>query len=238
MKIIFTGLNGTVAPVVADHFKQKGHTIVQYKREVVGVDDPERIETFIRTEAPDMLMHFATGPAEWSEHLASITKRLNVKFVFISTVSVFGDSQTGPFTPDIEPEPSDEYGRYKYNSERMVLTANDSAWIIRLGWQIGRYPGTNNMIDFLDKKMKEKGRIKASKAFYPAASFMEDTARGIEQAINQAPDIYHIDSNKSKSFYEIVETLKETHPFIVLKEGSNPEKDIRMRDARIEMPTL
>lgn len=238
MKMIFTGLNGTVAPVVANHFKKQGHEIVQFDRNVVSIDDPEAIETFIRTEEPDMVMHFATGPETWSEYLSEITHRLNVKFVYISTVSVYGDHQEGPFDVDVTPQPTDDYGRYKYNSERIVTSANKHAWIIRIGWQIGHYPGSNNMIDFLDKTMKEDGQITASEKFYPATSFIEHTAEGIEQAIAMAPSLYQVDSNDGLSFYEIVNKLKSRHPFLKVKKSESPAKDIRMRDSRITIPAL
>ncbi len=238
MKTIFTGLGGTVAPVVADYFTAHKHTIKRYDRDVVGTEDYGRIKTFLETESPDMFLHFALGDAEWAEMLAQACKTMNIKFIYISTVSVYGDHQVGPFTPNVIPEPSSDYGKYKLECEVRVKKANPDTTIIRIGWQIGTRPGSNNMIDYLDKQMKQYGVVKASTQFYPSASFLDVTAKAIYDIAGLSPDLYHVNSNLDKSFYDIVNILKSDHPFIKVKKTDKPQLDHRMEDSRLTIERI
>jgi dTDP-4-dehydrorhamnose reductase len=81
------------------------------------------MEDFVRQERPDALFHLAiasrsTGIAneswlvnyEWTSELAWITRQLGVRFVFTSSVMVFSDSATGPFTPDSVPDAAESHG--------------------------------------------------------------------------------------------------------------------------------
>jgi len=238
MKAIFSGLNGTVAPVVASYFKEQGHKIKGYDRDVLGTEDYGLIKTFLETEQPDIFLHFALGDEAWSEMLAKLCKKLNIKFIYISSVSVYGDHQKGPFTTNDIPEPSSEYGQYKLNSEIQIKKVNGDSTIVRIGWQIGNRPGSNTMLDFIDKQMRDFGIVYASEDFYPSCSTLEVTAEGIYQIAKMSPELYHLNSNLDKSFYDIVTLLKKQHPFIKVKKTNDPIIDHRMIDERFVVERL
>ena len=239
MKAIFTGLNGTVAPEVAKYFRSKKVEVIQYDRNVIPVDNEYEIESFLKLHQPDLFLHFAMGTPEWAGLLAKLSKKLKIKFVFISTVSVYSGKSKGPITLSTTPDAEDNYGKYKRVSEDKVLENNKDAYILRIGWQIGIQPGTNNMIDYLYKEMDKNGEIKASSKWYPSCSFMEDTAAGIFDAIqNHSNGTYLINSNDSFSFYEIVSNLKKIHPNFKVTEQRDFIQDIRMIDERIHIKKL
>lgn len=232
-------MNGTVAPVVANYFKANGYEVVAYDRYVVPVDDEEAIKAFIKEERPTVLLHLALGPQSWSKMLAAITKSLDIKFVYISTVSVFGNKQMGPFVITDVPKPSDEYGRYKKASEDDVLDANPNSYIIRIGWQIGEAAGSNNMIDFFQKQMDESNIIKASSNFYPSCSFIPDTAVAIYDIITKlSSGLYLVNANHTYSLFEIATFLIKRHPHFLVEEDTTFKYDNRMFDVRVDIKRL
>ena len=219
MKIIITGMNGTVAPWIAKVYKSKGYEIVSYDRNQVSTEDYEAILKFIETIDPRVIIHCALGPLAWAETLAKICHMLDITFVYTSTVSVYSNQQKGPFVVSDPVIPNDDYGTYKKNCEDACLAINPKSYILRLGWQIGYDANQNQMLNFIYEAMKKDGVCKLSSRFYPSASFLEDTAKAIYNVVlNLPPDIYLVNSNHKYSLYEIGLYLKKLHPLIKIEE--------------------
>lgn len=234
MNVLITGMNGTVAPFVADWFKQKDHHILSYDREKVSTDNLNLIKDYFIKHNIELCLHFAMGSVEWTGLLARISYDLNVKFIYISTVSVFSDEQFGPYHVTDIPKPDSEYGIYKRQSELIAKKENPKVYILRLGWQIGYDFSKNQMLHFLKQQMEEKGFIEASSKWYPSASFLEDTAKAIgEICLHHPPDLYLINSNHSYTFYEIAKNLSLLYPEFIIKETTDFEADHRMIDLRV-----
>lgn len=212
MHFIITGMNGTVAPVLAHHLQSQGHTTVAWDRTQVPTDNAGLMARFIYEQRPDGFFHVATGSPEWAASVARICAELNIKFLFTSSVSVFSNEQEGPFAVTTPPQASDDYGKYKREVEQKVLAANPQATIARLGWQIGAERGKNHMVDYLMRQMDEKGRIEASTRWYPSCAFLEDSAAALSQLMTDySPSLYHIEGNPGLNFYEIVQNLNRLH---------------------------
>jgi len=239
MKAIFTGMNGTVAPYVCDEFVSHGIDVIAYDRNKVSTDDPDQIETFLLSVKPDILIHFALGSHEWTKILSTLFFKHGIKFVYISTVSVFSNHQFGPHDIYKIPEPDDDYGRYKKLCEDIVRETNKDAYTIRLGWQIGYNKEQNQMMAFLYQKMKEDGVIFASSKWYPSTSFLKDTAKGIYDIVSRLkPDLYHVQSNDTFTFYDIVKELTKIYPNLIVKESHDFVADHRMVDDRVSIKKL
>jgi len=239
MRVILTGMNGTVAPPVADYFAKQGFDIITYDRDRISTENSDEIEDFLQKQKADLFLHFAMGSYQWTSILASLCYKLNISFAFISTVSVFSNQHRGPFTVDDIPDAQDDYGFYKRESERLVKQYNTHAYIIRLGWQIGVGKGKNQMIDYLYKQMEQQGFISASSLWYPSVSFLSDTAKAIYQITQKLPvGLYHVNSNESHTFYEIVTYLKNIYPEFIVKESKEFNADHRMIDHRVDIRKL
>lgn len=237
MKAIITGLNGTVAPVLAQHLSDSGHLIIPWDRSVVAIDNPDAIRNFISETKPDWFFHLATGSPSWAELVARACAEQGIKFLFTSSVSVFSTSQRGPFPVNVSPEPGDDYGRYKLECERRVQSANPDALVARLGWQIGTAPGGNHMVDFLERTFKTEGRIEASIHWYQACSFLPDTAQSLAQLMQAYPaGLYHLDGNPGLNFHEIVTNLNRLrNGHWVVSPVDTPILNNRMVDSRIQV---
>jgi dTDP-4-dehydrorhamnose reductase len=236
MKAIITGMNGTVAPEVAKYFMAMGVNMIAFDRSKIDINNENMIADFLQAEKPDWFLHIATGPVEWAERVAKICRELNIKFLFTSTVSVFSEHSSGPYTVESVPNAEDDYGRYKIECEKRIIAVHPEAYITRLGWQIGRSAGSNQMVDFLERSMAEKGHIEASVKWYPSCSFLEDTAAALYDIVMNFPSgLYLLNSNKRSTFYEIVSAMNKQNKRWNVTRGSNPNRDDRMFDERVKM---
>ncbi|MFD2673244.1 sugar nucleotide-binding protein [Marinicrinis sediminis] len=240
MKAIITGMNGAVAPYVYEALQKQGLELVIWDRTRIPTDDEAAIRQFIAETKPDLFFQIATGPVEWLSHIVKVTEELGIKLIFTSTVSVFSEQGTGPYTIESQPDAEEDYGRYKRECEQIILNHHSNAVILRLGWQIGSKPGANHMFDFLVRSHEEKGFIEASSKWYPSTSFLEDTAKVVGQdALQYEPGIYLVNANPSFSFYEIVVRLKDLHEMDwQVKEITSFVRDDRMFDDRVQIPAL
>jgi dTDP-4-dehydrorhamnose reductase len=247
MKAVITGANGTIGSKLKSHLEEQGHTVVGWNRQEVPINDYWAMENFLKAESPDVVYHLAipsnpTGHEneswmvnyQWTSELAWISKVLGISFIFSSTVMVFTNNAKGPFRPDMSPDAVEGYGYEKRMAEERVFYQNPGARIVRLGWQIGDAPGSNNMVDFLDTRMKSDGLVSASTEWLPACSFLEDTVQVLAQLPDMDPGLYHFDSNEKWTFYQIafaLNTLQGKKWKIVPSE--NFVYDQRMEDERL-----
>jgi dTDP-4-dehydrorhamnose reductase len=209
-KVLITGMNGTVAPAVAEELRARGDEVVAWDRAAVSPDDRGAIESFIRETKPSALVHCATGSPRWAEDMAQFCAEQEITFLYVSSASVYGTQQQGPFTIDHAPEPSDDYGRYKLECEQRVQVANANARVVRIGWQMALRRGGNNMVEHLAQKQAEHGHITASTEWFPACSFLEDTARALAGVLEGAPaGLYLLDANPGWSFWRITCALNK-----------------------------
>jgi dTDP-4-dehydrorhamnose reductase len=239
MKVIITGMNGTVAPEVAKFFTARGVDVVTFDRSKIDINNEKIIADFLTDEKPNWFLHLATGPAEWAERVAKICSEQNIKFLFTSTVSVFSEHSSGPYTIGSIPNAEDDYGKYKRECEQKIKAVNPEAYIVRLGWQIGQSVGSNHMFDFLERSMAENGFIEASVKWYPSCSFLEDTAEALYDIVLHFPsDLYLLNSNKRSTFYDIVRAIDSGNNRWKVTPGSSPNRDDRMFDERVSMISI
>lgn len=240
MKAILTGMKGTVAPYVAREWESLGNTAVAWDRDLVPSEDRDAAEKFIAEVQPDVFFHIGMGSPEWAAMLAEICASHGIRFTFTGTVSVYGEHQHGPFAPDDIPEPSDDYGRYKLECERQILDKNPEALIVRIGWQIGDAPGSNNMVDFFDRQMLEKGVIEANVNWVPGCSLLPDTARTLVELTNKkSSGLYHLDANYGLNHFLLALGMSNMHGFDwTIEPIAGAAKNTLMHDPRVNIKKL
>jgi dTDP-4-dehydrorhamnose reductase len=211
MKILITGISGTVAPKAAAAFERHGAEIVAWNRNAVSPDDADATTRFIDETRPDAICHLALGSEEWAARLAGESARRQIKILFVSTAMVFGSKPNGPHRPGDVRTADEDYGRYKIRSEDSVRRENPNSIIARFGWQIDPDATGNNMLRHLDDQQRNNGKIGASRLWIPACSFIADTAEGLWDLLSDGtPGTYHLDSNAEDawSFDRIAHALK------------------------------
>lgn len=208
MRWIVTGLNGTVAPVLAQALRSRGDEVVAWDRSAVPVDDDAAVRAFVERVEPDGIAHLAMGSPDWAAAMAGLCRERDARFLFTGSVSVFAPEQRGPLSVAVTPSASDDYGRYKYECEQAIAAANPDAVIARIGWQIGEAPGSNTMTDYLTRHAAE-GPVEASTRWVPSCSFLPDTAEAlVGLADRREAGVYHLEGNPGLSLYDIATRLR------------------------------
>lgn len=237
MKAIVTGLNGTVGPVLGGVLKRNGHEVAGWSRASVHPDDLAGVRAHIWREKPDSIFHLAMGSPAWAAEIARACRDLCIRFLFTSTVSVYAHTQAGPHRPSDQPEPNDDYGRYKRECENAIMDVNPEAVIARIGWQIGEAPGGNNMLSYFDQHQREHGKVALSRRWVPACSFLHDTASVLAGLVEERipGGLYHVQGNRGLDICEIAKRLKARHrsPWEIV-ETHDFKMDNRMVDERID----
>lgn len=252
MNAIITGASGAVGSGLKQFLEAQGETVVPWDRLQTPIDNYAAMESFVRMEQPDVIFHLATASKptgrdnegwwvniHWTSELAWICRQLGVRFVFTSSVMIFTNQAVGPFTPHTVPDASEGYGYEKLQAEQRALSQNPDAVVARLGWQIGERAGSNNMLDFFERQMQENGEIRASQRWYPACSFITDTASALVGLAQQPGGVYMVDSNERWTFYEIASALNAVHQqqWKIIP-TSDFVYDQRMVDPRVVIPAL
>lgn len=206
--ILLTGMRGTVAPAIAAELQRRGQAVTAWNREQVPPEDLALSRAFVERTRPDAIVHCAMGDPAWAVWLAQACADQACTFLFTGSASVYGKHQRGPFTVQDAPEPDDPYGTYKLECERRIMQANPQARIVRLGWQIAQHDGGNHMVDFLRRRQAEHDHIDASAEWFPACSFLHDTARVLADVVERFdPGTYLLDGNPGLNFLEIAMSL-------------------------------
>jgi dTDP-4-dehydrorhamnose reductase len=211
LRILITGLNGTLAPVLAEAAQRAGHTVLGWDRRRVPPADASAGHAWLHDQRPDAIAHLATGDEAWAELLAAWAAARGLPFVFTSTAMVFHHQPDGPHGQHDERTAQDDYGRSKIRCEDAVRRAHHDASIVRIGWQIDPARPGNNMLMQLDDWQCREACVAASRAWQPACSFMADTAQALLTLIEDPqPGPVHLDSNADEGhgFDRVVAALK------------------------------
>jgi dTDP-4-dehydrorhamnose reductase len=196
MKVLITGLNGTLAPKLAALLRSQGHHVMGWDRRAHDPADLPGGRAWLDTLAPEALAHLATGDAHWAAWLASWAAQRGLPTLFTSTAMVFHHEPDGPHAPHDHRTAQDDYGRSKIACEDAVLAAHPGASVVRIGWQIDLQAGGNNMLRALDDWQASDGQVAASRLWRPACSFMDDTVLALAQLLcRPQAGVLHLDSN-------------------------------------------
>ncbi|MFM7705216.1 MAG: sugar nucleotide-binding protein [Rubrivivax sp.] len=211
MKWLITGLNGTLAPVLAREAASQGVEVLAWSRHAVPPDDAAASQAWLQAMRPDAIAHLGMGSAQWAGQLAGYAAGRELPFVYTSSAMVFHHEPDGPHAPGDARTAQDDYGRYKIACEDAVHAAHPGASVVRIGWQIDPAQPGNNMLMALDEWQASQGRVAASWRWKPACSFMADTARALARLLHEpAAGVVHLDGNAQEghSFLDIVLALQ------------------------------
>jgi dTDP-4-dehydrorhamnose reductase len=202
VRILITGLNGTLAPHVARKCQKIGHVVISWNRAAVdpNATSEDALHQHIDALSPDGILHLGMGSEAWAAVMAAHMGHKGLPFLFTSTAMVFDADQGGPHHVNDLRVARDDYGRYKIRCEDAILAANPTATIARIGYQIDCDTRTgNNMVAHLIEQ-SQTGPIRASQSWVPATSQMADTAAGLMTLLalaqrGLAGGLHHLDSN-------------------------------------------
>ena len=163
MKILVTGSGGLLGGAVARAARGRGHDLCALDRAALDVTDSESVESRLRDEAPEAVMHCAgytaVDDAEEEPDRAMAVNRdgtrivalaaaaIGASLVYPSTDYVFDGRSDRPYRPGDETHPVNAYGQSKLAGEK-VLETTDARWaVVRTSWLYG--PDGKDFIDVI-----------------------------------------------------------------------------------------
>lgn len=155
-KLILVGASGAIGTATLEVARRDGLDVLPtYRTRVLPGGVCFTLETdsldVLNIEAGDALIVFAAfSDQEWvranplqayalnvtaTARLAREARRKKARFIFLSSEAVFGESQDAGWTEASLPCPVTEYGRQKYEMEK-ILQAISGTCIVRTGWNV------------------------------------------------------------------------------------------------------
>ncbi len=241
MKLLVTGMNGTVAPRLAEHARRAGHDVVPWRREDVSPDDPQACRAFLAACQPDAVAHLAFGAESWAGLLSQESARLGIPFVYTSTAMVFAARPNGPYLTSASPNPDTEYGRYKARCEDVVRAASPGAMVVRLAYQIDPGGLGNNLVAHVDAAAAGARAVAASTRWIPAVAFLDDTAAALLSfLVDPEPGVHHLDANADTgwTYLDLLTALRASlSRDWLIAAAEQPDHDQRLAESH-RMPGL
>ena len=180
MKVLVTGTSGQLGYDVMMELLKRGHEPIgadrsggegEFKKIKLDITDAKRVLEVIDELKPEAIIHCAAWTnvdgaedpgnldkvqvvnVDGTRNLAEATKKVDAKFVYISTDYVFNGSGDKPWKPDDKNyAPINVYGQSKLDGEKEVARILDKYFIVRIAWVFGK-----NGKNFV-KTMLEVGR--------------------------------------------------------------------------------
>ncbi|KAG9286777.1 hypothetical protein G9A89_012327 [Geosiphon pyriformis] len=218
MSILVTGASGLLGRAVYKTLSRHNLDVIGIAKTRVKGDlkqldltDTSAVESFIKETNPKVIVHCAAERrpdvaekrkdetlklnVQVPEYLATISEKLNILLIYISTDYVF-DGKTPPYDVDAEANPLNFYGNSKYQGEIAIRNSNSKAVILRVPVLYGDVedPAESavNILLYVVKDRNKKVSMDNYAIRYP--SNVDDVARVIKDI-----SVRHLQENFSVS---------------------------------------
>ncbi|HDX9622489.1 TPA: dTDP-4-dehydrorhamnose reductase [Bacillus anthracis] len=224
MKILVTGYNGQLGYDVVKRGEKQG-----LEMQGIGIDDLDitnevAVYEFVDKVKPDAIIHCAAYTAvdkseddkelcwnvnvEGTKYLATAAKKLNAKFVYISTDYVFDGEGTHAFVETDTPNPVGYYGLTKYEGEKVVRSLIDNNFIVRISWVFGI--NGNNFIKTMLRLGETRNELNVVGDQIGSPTYTYDLARLlIDMVVTEKYGTYHATNEGFCSWAEFAEEIFE-----------------------------
>ena len=216
MKILITGANGMVARAAKKYCESIGDEVVALTRQQFDISSKTDVFDLFGREKFDGVLNCAAYTdvdgaetnreicyktnADGVENLALASKKINARFVTISTDYVFDGTNKKFYTQRDTPNPLGVYGASKLEGEIRARNAYAGSIIVRSGWIYGH--GGTNFLSVMHKLLADGKKIKAIEDSYGTPTFADDLAKRLrELAELDLPSVYHVTNSGSGASY-------------------------------------
>ena len=224
MNILITGCNGQLGTEMRNLSAQhQNHRYFFTDVAELDITNREAVQAFVRENAINLIVNCAAytnvDKAEEDEATARMINAFAVenlgvvgaKVIHISTDYVFSGDESVPRLESDAVAPRTAYGRTKLEGERLLLSVNPDAVIIRTAWLYSPYG--NNFVKTMLRLGKERDELRVVNDQIGTPTYAADLAAAI-YAVIEAPEwhagIYHFTDEGVCSWYDFtVEILRQ-----------------------------
>ncbi|MEQ2464760.1 dTDP-4-dehydrorhamnose reductase [Niallia hominis] len=206
MKVLVTGYTGQLGYDVTYEGNKRGINMLGIGREDLDITNEADVYQYVQKVNPDAIIHCAAYTAvdkaeddketcwnvnvKGTKFIASAAKKVNAKFMYVSTDYVFDGKGEEPFKEVDKPDPVGYYGFTKYEGEKIVRDILDEHFIVRISWVFGI--NGHNFIKTMLRLSETRSELNVVGDQYGSPTYTFDLARLLIDMIQtERYGIYH-----------------------------------------------
>ena len=227
MNIAITGSSGMLGSSFVNFFKSNKINYFTVDRKHFSINhDVDNIIKYFKSKEISIIIHCAANTdvefceknprkcfndnVELTKNLVKTCKKLNIKFVFISSTGVYGDYKKTPFNESDFTKPKTIYHKSKLMAENEIIDKLEYYIIIRTGWLFGG--NKNSPKNFVRNRLLEaqnsKDIIKSNIDQHGNPTFTEDVVSNTYSLIkNDHIGLYNCVNKGFATRYEYVNEI-------------------------------
>lgn len=227
MKIAVTGSSGILGSSFVSFFEKNNINFFKVDRNNYDPKDSfNEIVNYFKSEKTSIIIHCAanTDVEFCEEHkdkclhdnytltkiLTKVSKKLNLKLVFISSTGVYGNHKIEPYIETDIIKPPTAYHKAKYESEEYIKQHLKDFLILRTGWLFGgnSQSSKNFVINRLIEAKKSNGQIFSNIDQKGNPTFTNDLVKTIHNLIEKnISGLFNCVNQGSASRFEYVSEI-------------------------------
>lgn len=227
MKVFIFGASGLIGNYIYREFKNSEECVGSDLQGFIRLDirDHSQIAKLSHTYTPDVVINAAAiGHADYCESHPLESRKVNVdgakniidfakscraKLVYFSSDYVF-DGENGPYTEEDKPNPINEYGKQKVETENFIRKWLDDYLIIRTTVVYGWEKAGKNFVANVMRHLKNGKKIKVSIDQIGSPTYAGNLAGAIKElVIKEKKGLYNIVGSELMSRYDFSRIICE-----------------------------
>jgi len=201
---------------------EKRHRVFALSRDEADVTDARQMARAIELAQPEIIIHAAAMTsvddcelqpdlafrvnAEGTRTVASLSRKLAIPMVYLSTDYVFDGEKSDPYLETDPPHPINVYGKSKLRGEEYVRDLVERSWIVRTSWLFG--PRGKNFVEAILEQARSGARLRVVEDQVGSPTYTEDLAASLEQIIERgAIGIYHVSNQGACSRFDFAQEI-------------------------------
>jgi len=257
MKILVTGYNGQLGFDVVREGKKRGLEMKGIDIADLDITQEQAVEAYVKEYQPDAIIHCAAYTAvdkaeddkdvcwkvnvEGTRFLAQAARKINAKFMYISTDYVFDGEGEQPFFETDEPNPVGYYGLTKYEGEKEVQSLLEEYFIVRISWVFG--VNGNNFIKTMLRLAETRNELSVVGDQIGSPTYTFDLARLlIDMIVTDKYGIYHASNEGFTNWAEFAsEIFRQAGKDVVVNPIATedyPTRAVRPKNSRMSKQKL
>lgn len=257
MKILVTGYTGQLGYDVVKYGKNYGLEMIGVGREDFDITDENAVFSYVKKLKPDSIIHCAAYTSvdkaeedkeicwninvEGTKNLVNIARKLDIKFMYISTDYVFNGKGKEPYKESDKPQPLGYYGLTKFKGEEVVRELLDKWFIVRISWVFGI--NGNNFVKTMLRLAETNREVNVVNDQVGSPTYTADLSKLlIEMIKTEKYGIYHATNEGFCSWADFAEEIFKVANLNVkvnhIKTEEYPTKAVRPKNSRLSKQKL
>ena len=221
---LILGAGGLLGRTLARRLERIFPDTIAATRAEIDITDPSRLGLEIERLRPTVVINCAAwtdvdgcsrdraaafaANAEGAGNAASAAAASGCRIVHLSTDFVFDGAAGRAYVESDPPAPIQEYGRSKWEGERLVAAAAADHLIVRTSWMYG--PSGSTFVEKIRRRAVEGGPLSVVSDQSGSPTFVEDLAEGIVRLLGTGQrGIVHVANTGHCSRYELAAAVLE-----------------------------